>query len=259
MLNFLSRKHREAGTNGLLMVVFNSCSPSKEISTYLKTELDNLTDQEDILSTRRKSQIDKMIENIKYRNICYWKGRSNFSNIRGTIPWITRSKLSTDYPTTAVILPNPLLPHWESGNAQFTRIDKEDRYYTHVFIGKLIAMEREHRLKELEKGNQNPQSLYFSTPELFFALFTVASCDRRGTIMIHLRNDLGGLFGVNWWNYHVNQWQQLARIQFAPIWSGGSKKKRKKKRKTRKRRKIRRKKLTRRRKRKKRTKRTKQN
>ena len=68
--------------------------------------------------------------------------------------------------------------------------------------------------------------------------------------MIHLRNALGGLFGPEWWNYHVNNWQQLARIQFAPIWSGGSKKKRKKKRKTRKRRKIRRKKRTRRRKRK---------
>tara|TARA_R110001592_G_scaffold33135_1_gene115258 strand:- start:836 stop:2716 length:1881 start_codon:yes stop_codon:yes gene_type:complete len=237
MLRYLSQKHTESGNEGLLLVVVNSCSPSKELSSYMKTEVQKLTGEDNILSGRRQTQMQRMIHNLIERNICYWRGRGNFSRIRTNIPWISQSGETRDFPTTAPILPNPLLPHWESGNAQFTRIDEEDRHYTYKFIGQLIAMEREHRLKEAEKGNQNPPYLYFSTPELFFALFTIASCDRRGTIMINLAAKLRGFFGDDWWTGHVNMWLDLAKVQFAPIWSGGAKKKRKKRRKTRKRRK----------------------
>jgi len=229
MLQFLSARHTESGKKGLLLVVVNSCSPSKELSSYMKTEVQKLTGEDDILSGRRQTQMRSMIRNLIERNICYWRGRGNFSRIRANIQWITPSGVTSGYPTTDPILPNPLLPHWESGNAQFTRIDKEDRHYTYQFIGKLIAVERAHRLKEIEKGIQNPPSLYFSTPELFFALFTIASCDRRGTIMINLAGKLKGFFGDDWWAGHVNMWLDLAKVQFAPIWSGGSKKKRKKK------------------------------
>ncbi len=245
MLQFLSQRHTESGKEGLLLVVVNSCSPSKEVSSYMKTEVQKLTGEDDILSGRRQTQMQRMIDNLIERNICYWRGRGNFSRIRANIPWITSSGVTPGYPTTAPIIPNPLLPHWESGNAQFTRIDKEDRHYTYQFIGKLIAAERAHRLKEIEKGIQNPPSLYFSTPELFFALFTIASCDRRGTIMINLAAKLKGFFGDDWWAGHVNMWLDLAKVQFAPIWSGGSKKKRKKK--TKRNRKKNRKKRTRRR------------
>ena len=248
MLQYLSQKHTESGKKGLLLVVVNSCSPSKEVSSYMKTEVQKLTGEDDILSGRRQTQMQRMIKNLIDRNICYWRGRGNFSRIRGMIPWITPSGVTSGYPTTDPILPNPLLPHWESGNAQFTRIDKEDRHYTYQFIGKLIAAERAHRLKEIEKGIQNPPSLYFSTPELFFALFTIASCDRRGTIMINLAAKLKGFFGDDWWFGHVNMWLNLAKVQFAPIWSGGAKKKRKKrKKKTKRKLKKNRKKRTRRR------------
>jgi hypothetical protein len=47
--------------------------------------------------------------------------------------------------------------------------------------------------------------------------------------MINLAGKLKGFFGDDWWAGHVNMWLDLAKVQFAPIWSGGSKKKRKKK------------------------------
>ena len=247
MLQFLSQRHTQSRKEGLLLVVVNSCSPSKSISTYMKTELQKLIGQDNILSGRRQSQMHRMIENLKLRNSCYWRGRANFSRIRGGIPWVTPAGESATYPTTASVRPNPLLPHWEGGNSQFTRIDKEDRGFTHRFIGELIAMEREHRLKSLEAGVANPPPLYFNDPTLFCALFTIASCDRRGTIMIHLRDALSQFFGKDWWIGHVNMWYREAKTQFkgVPLWSGGAKKKRKKK--TKRKRKKNRKKRTRRR------------
>ena len=231
MLQFLSARHRQSGKEGLLLVVVNSCSPSKSISTYMKTELQKLIGQDDILSGRRQDQMMKMIENLKQRNSCYWRGRANFSRIRGGIPWVTPAGASAAYPTTAPVRPNPLLPHWEGGNSQFTRIDKEDRGFTHRFIGELIAMEREHRLKSLVAGVVNPPPLYFNDHTLFCALFTIASCDRRGTIMITLRQKLIKFFGPEWWSHHVNMWYELAKTQFegVPLRGGGAKKKRKKK------------------------------
>ena len=248
MLQFLSQKHTASGKEGYLLVVVNSCSPSKSISTYMKTELQQLIGQDDILSGRRQSQMHRMIENLKQRNSCYWRGRANFSRIRGGIPWVTPAGESASYPTTAPVRPNPLLPHWEGGNSQFTRIDKEDRGFTHRFIGELIAMEREHRLKSLEAGVENPPPLYFNDHTLFCALFTIASCDRRGTIMIHLRQALSKFFGQDWWIGHVKMWRDMAKTQFegVPLWIGGAKKKRKKK--TKRKRKKNRKKRTRRRK-----------
>jgi hypothetical protein len=249
MLQFLSQRHTQSGKEGLLLVVVNSCSPSKSISTYMKTELQKLIGQDDILSERRKAQMNQMVENLKLRNECYWRGRANFSRIRGGIPWVVSpSVVSAAYPTTAPVRPNPLLPHWEGANSQFTRIDKEDRGFTHRFIGELIAMEREHRLKSLEAGVENPPPLYFNDHKLFCALFTIASCDRRGTIMIHLRQALSKFFGQDWWIGHVKMWHDMAKTQFegVPLWRGGAKKKRKKK--TKRKRKKNRKKRTRRRK-----------
>ena len=127
MLQFLSQRHTQSGKEGLLLVVVNSCSPSKSISTYMKTELQKLIGQDNILSERRKDQMNQMVENLKLRNECYWRGRANFSRIRGGIPWVTPAGASAAYPTTAPVRPNPLLPHWEGANSQFTRIDKEDR------------------------------------------------------------------------------------------------------------------------------------
>jgi hypothetical protein len=247
MLQFLSQRHTQSGKEGLLLVVVNSCSPSKSISTYMKTELQKLIGQDNILSERRKAQMNQMVENLKLRNECYWRGRANFSRIRGGIPWVVSpSVVSAAYPTTAPVRPNPLLPHWEGGNSQFTRIDKEDRGFTHRFIGELIAMEREHRLKSLVAGVQNPPPLYFNDHKLFCALFTIASCDRRGTIMIHLRQALSKFFGQDWWIGHVKMWHDMAKTQFegVPLWRGGAKKKRKKK--TKRKRKKNRKKRTRR-------------
>ena len=274
MLRYLSAKHAASGKPGLLLVVVNSCSPSKELGkqsiSYMKTNLLKLKgeDHEDILSGRRQTQINNMIKNLLDRNSCYWRGRGNFAELRARLPWIA----SDGHPAASIDIcgdrtgrrPNPLLPYWEGDpNAQFTRIDKEDRHATHLFIGELIAMERAFRdrwlqEKMVELGLSSvdqlpgPPPIKFLKDDILFALFTLASCDRRGTIMINLRGKLVNFFGETWWNNFVAAWKARAQVQFkGVVWGGGRKNKRKRKTKRKRRKKIkksrRRKKRTRRR------------
>ena len=99
-----------------------------------------------------------------------------------------------------------------------------------------------------------PPPIKFLKDDILFALFTLASCDRRGTIMINLRGKLVNFFGETWWNNFVAAWKARAQVQFkGVVWGGGRKNKRKRKTKRKRRKKIkksrrRRKKRTRRRK-----------
>ena len=291
ILELISR-HNKSG--GLQLVVINSCSPSKEINTKYKqpelwqpelieTKIPGPGDEvvpgatpnpqdgsisvftdfgkqirSDIRGSKRNAHLDDMLENLILRDKCYWEGRNNFCRIRKLIPWIGGDGKACN-PQQTPIKPNPLLPFWEGKNAQFTRIDKEDRHTTHKFIGDLIMIERMNQQLTQERRiaqGQHQQayapvpSLFFETPEIFNALYTTAACDRRGTIMINLRKTLVGWFDQDWWNRHVQQWKN---IHFAPHrLQGGNKRKktRRKKKKYRKKRTRRRKKRTRRRRRK---------
>ena len=157
---------------------------------------------------------------------------------------------------------NPLLPVWGE-HSQFTRIDLEDLYYSHIFIGDVFAKEVALRLQNQKPQIQNPDIPIQKTTnsqqqtidarggiyELFPALYTTASLDRRSTLMKQLRESFVQLFGQSLWQTYVEAWEaDPTQSPNLAGFTGGRRKKRRRK-KTKRRRKKKRK--TRRKKRKK--------
>ena len=203
------------------MVILNSCSPSKPSGIGKKR-----TYRTKILDSRNRTLYDNMKQNIAYRGQVYFEGTRRYCELRSSV----RKQGSG---------PEPLLPFWVD-HQQFTRIDKEDLAFTHNFIGKIFREEDEaiqEKIVELgavpEQFSIAPQTI---SPELFLGLYTVAATDRRGTIMIQLRNSWTRFFGTNEkkhsWENMVQLWnQQLMTGASASSKQGGKRKRTRRKRK----------------------------
>ena len=220
---------QSAGENNGLpkMVILNSCSPSKPTGVGKKRKY-----RTKIFDSRNTSLYQDMKQNIAYRGQVYFEGTRRYCELRSNV----RKKGSG---------PDPLLPFWVD-HQQFTRIDKEDLAFTHNFIGK-IFQEEEDAIQEAivklgavpEQHSIPPQTI---SQELFLALYTIAATDRRGTIMIQLRDSWIRFFGTNEkpysWENMVQLWNQQLMTGASSSKQGGKRKrtrrKRKKKRKKRK-------------------------
>ena len=209
--------------NGLpKMVILNSCSPSEPTGRGKKR-----TYRTKILDSRNRALYEHMKKNIAYRGQIYFEGTRRYCELRSTV----RKKGSG---------PDPLLPFWVD-QEQFTRIDKEDLAFTHNFIGK-IFQEEDIAIQEAivnlgavpEQYSIPPQTIY---DELFLALYTIAATDRRGTIMIQLRNYWTRFFGTNEkpysWEKKVALWNQqlMSGVVNTESKQGGKRKKTRRKRK----------------------------
>jgi len=167
-----------------------------------------------------------MKQNIAYRGQVYFEGTRRFCELRSSV-----RKQGNG--------PDPLLPFWVD-HQQFTRIDKEDLSFTHIFIGKIFKEEEDaiqEKIVELgavpEQFSIAPQTI---SQELFLALYTIAATDRRGTIMIQLRDSWIKFFGTNErdhsWENMVQLWnQQLMTAAAASSKQGGKRKRTRRKRK----------------------------
>lgn len=222
VLNYIM--DQSAGENGGLpkMIILNSCSPSKPSSIGKKR-----TYQTKILESRNTALYNDMKENIAYRGQVYFEGTRRYCELRSSV-----RKQGNG--------PESLLPFWVD-HEQFTRIDKEDLAFTHNFIGKIFEEEYTARLKEAENLGRVPQEFEIGpltiTPQLFLALYTIAATDRRGTIMIQLRNTWKQLFGKNQkpysWEKMVELWNQqlMTGVVNPGSKQGGKRKKTRRKRK----------------------------
>ena len=230
VLNYIMQQ--SAGENKGLpkMVILNSCSPSKPSGIGKKR-----TYRTRILDSRNRTLYDNMKQNIAYRGQVYFEGTRRYCELRSSV----RKQGSG---------PEPLLPFWVD-HQQFTRIDKEDLAFTHNFIGKIFREEDEaiqEKIVELgavpEQFSIAPQTI---SPELFLGLYTVAATDRRGTIMIQLRDSWIRFFGTNEkkhsWENMVQLWNQQLMTGAAASSKQGGKRKRTRRKRKKKRKKTRRK------------------
>ena len=203
------------------MIILNSCSPSKPSGIGKKR-----TYRTKILDSRNRTLYDNMKQNIAYRGQVYFEGTRRYCELRSSV----RKQGSG---------PEPLLPFWVD-HQQFTRIDKEDLAFTHNFIGKIFQEEDAAIQEAIVKLGAVPEQ--YSIPpqtisqELFLALYTIAATDRRGTIMIQLRNSWTRFFGTNEkehsWENMVQLWnQQLMTGAAASSKQGGKRKRTRRKRK----------------------------
>tara|TARA_B100000963_G_scaffold351457_1_gene363058 strand:+ start:60 stop:1898 length:1839 start_codon:yes stop_codon:yes gene_type:complete len=213
---------QSAGENKGLpkMVILNSCSPSKPTGVGKKR-----TYRTRILDSRNRTLYENMKQNIAYRGQVYFEGTRRYCELRSSV----RKQGSG---------PEPLLPFWVD-HQQFTRIDKEDLAFTHNFIGKIFLEEDAAIQEAIVKLGAVPEQ--FSIPpqtisqELFLALYTIASTDRRGTIMIQLRNSWIRFFGTNEkpysWENMVYLWNQQLMTGVSSSKQGGKRKRTRRKRK----------------------------
>lgn len=217
ILNYIMNESERRGENNGFpkMIIMNSCSPTRNLSRKRKTP--------SILESRNNSLYEDMQENIIYRNQVYWKGRKQFCKLR---------RIVNNHSDVM-----PLLPFWKD-SVQFTRIDdNRDLEYIHRFIGREFEDEKNTRLLRIENENRIPPD-YIEPPqtmsdELFFALYTVAAADKRGSIMISFRKNWTDLFGTDQyphsWNNMVQKWVDMKNSTYES--SGGKKKKYKKSKK----------------------------
>ena len=231
---------QSAGENKGLpkMVILNSCSPSKPAGVGKKR-----TYRTRILDSRNRALYEDMKQNIAYRGQIYFEGTRRYCELRSSV----RKQGSG---------PEPLLPFWVD-HQQFTRIDKEDLAFTHNFIGKIFSEEDAAIQEAIVKLGAVPAQHHSIPPqtisqELFFALYTIASTDRRGTIMIQLRKAWIRFFGTNEkpysWENMVQLWnQQLMTGAGASSSKQGGKRKRTRRKRKRTRRKRKKKKTRRKR------------
>ena len=207
------------------MVILNSCSPSKPAGVGKKH-----TYRTKILDSRNKALYQDMKQNIAYRGQVYFEGTRRYCELRSSV----RKQGSG---------PDPLLPFWVD-HQQFTRIDKEDLTFTHLFIGKIFKKKRLYRISIVKLGAVPEQNLIppqtISQP-LFLALYTIAATDRRGTIMIQLRDSWIRFFGTNEkpysWENMVQLWNQQLMTGASSSKQGGKRKRTRRKRKRKKKRK----------------------
>ena len=223
---------QSAGENNGLpkMVILNSCSPSKPAGVGKKR-----TYRTKILDSRNRALYEDMKQNIAYRGQVYFEGTRRYCELRSSV----RKQGSG---------PEPLLPFWVD-HQQFTRIDKEDLAFTHNFIGK-IFQEEDAAIQEAivklgavpAQHSIPPQTI---SQELFLALYTIAATDRRGTIMIQLRDSWIRFFGTNEkpysWENMVQLWNQQLMTGASSSKQGGKRKRTRRKRTRRKRKKKRKK------------------
>lgn len=213
---------QSAGENNGLpkMVILNSCSPSKPTGVGKKR-----TYRTKILDSRNTSLYQDMKQNIAYRGQVYFEGTRRYCELRSSV----RKKGSG---------PDPLLPFWVD-HQQFTRIDKEDLNFTHLFIGKIFEEEVEARLAYAEQQGKVPEEFETApitiNEPLFLALYTIAATDRRGTIMIQLRDSWIRFFGTNEkpysWENMVQLWNQQLMTGASSSKQGGKRKRTRRKRK----------------------------
>lgn len=213
---------QSAGENNGLpkMVILNSCSPSKPTGVGKKRIY-----RTKILDSRNTSLYQDMKQNIAYRGQVYFEGTRRYCELRSNV----RKK---------GIGPDPLLPFWVD-HQQFTRIDKEDLNFTHLFIGKIFEEEVEARLAYAEQQGKVPEEFETApitiNEPLFLALYTIAATDRRGTIMIQLRTAWISLFGTNQkpysWENMVQLWNQQLMTGASSSKQGGKRKRTRRKRK----------------------------
>ena len=214
---------QSAGENNGLpkMVILNSCSPSKPTGVGKKR-----TYRTKILDSRNTALYQDMKQNIAYRGQVYFEGTKRYCELRSTV----RKQGSG---------PDPLLPFWVD-HQQFTRIDKEDLSFTHTFIGKIFHEEETAIQEAIVKLGAVPEQQHSIPPQtisqdLFLALYTIAATDRRGTIMIQLRNSWIRFFGTNEkpysWENMVQLWNQQLMTGASSSKQGGKRKKTRRKRK----------------------------
>lgn len=213
---------QSAGENNGLpkMVILNSCSPSKPTGVGKKR-----TYRTKILDSRNTALYQDMKQNIAYRGQVYFEGTKRYCELRSTV----RKQGSG---------PDPLLPFWVD-HQQFTRIDTEDLAFTHNFIGKIFEEEVEARLAYAEQQGKVPEEFETApitiNEPLFLALYTIAATDRRGTIMIQLRNSWIRFFGTNEkpysWENMVKLWNQQLMTGASSSKQGGKRKRTRRKRK----------------------------
>ena len=208
LLTIISRNERK-----IKIVILNSCSPSLIVQQQKAAKRG--LDEKDRQQQKQQQKVKSMSDNLSYRNQVYWSGRRNFRMLRFFLPWLGNDTS------------NPLLPIW-SNHSQFTRIDKEDLHYTHIFIGEVFAREIELKKQNeiFQESKQGQQNTNTPTPiqttlndkdevitalggiyELFPALYTTAALDRRGTLMKQLRDRFQDLFGETMWNIYVESWR----------------------------------------------------
>ena len=212
------------------MVILNSCSPSKPAGVGKKR-----TYRTKILDSRNRALYEDMKQNIAYRGQVYFEGTRRYCELRSSV----RKQGSG---------PEPLLPFWVD-HQQFTRIDKEDLNFTHLFIGKIFEEEVEARLAYAEQQGKVPEEFETApitiNEPLFLALYTIAATDRRGTIMIQLRDSWIRFFGTNEkpysWENMVQLWNQQLMTGASSSKQGGKRKRTRRKRTRRKRKKKRKK------------------
>ena len=213
---------QSAGENNGLpkMIILNSCSPSKPTGVGKKR-----TYRTRILDSRNSALYQDMKQNIAYRGQVYFEGTRRYCELRSSV-----RKQGNG--------PEPLLPFWVD-HQQFTRIDKEDLTFTHNFIGKIFKEEDEAIQEKIIELGAVPEQ--FSIPpqtislDLFLALYTIASTDRRGTIMIQLRESWIRFFGTNEkqysWENMVQLWNQQLMTGVSSSAKGGKRKRTRRKRK----------------------------
>lgn len=198
ILDYIMKKSEESGENlGYpKMIILNACSPSKLLQKK-RTYKTNIFDEKNDELYRR------MKDNLIYRGEIYWNGRKTFCRLRNQV------KMQGDIV--------PLLPYWSNHN-HYTRIDTEkDLEHTHILIGKIFEEEKNARLDKAEILGRVPDDFEIQpltiAPEMFISIYTIASTDRRSTIMIHFRNDWIKLFGNNEkaysWENMVDYWRKL--------------------------------------------------
>ena len=220
VLDYIMQQSASENKGKPKMVILNSCSPSKPTGVGKKR-----TYRTRILDSRNTSLYQDMKQNIAYRGQVYFEGTRRYCELRSSV----RKKGSG---------PDPLLPFWVD-HQQFTRIDKEDLSFTHNFIGK-IFQEEDDAIQEAivklgavpEQHSIPPQTI---SQELFLALYTIAATDRRGTIMIQLRDSWIRFFGTNEkpysWENMVQLWNQQLMTGASSSKQGGKRKRTRRKRK----------------------------
>lgn len=232
VLNYIMEQSASENNGLPKMIILNSCSPSKPSSVGKKR-----TYRTKILDSRNRALYEDMKQNIAYRGQVYFEGTRRYCELRSSV----RKQGSG---------PEPLLPFWVD-HQQFTRIDKEDLAFTHNFIGKIFSEEDAAIQEAIVKLGAVPAQHHSIPPqtisqELFFALYTIASTDRRGTIMIQLRNSWIRFFGTNGnkgysWEEMVAKWRQQLMTGAAASSKQGGKRKRTRRKRKKKRKKTRRK------------------
>ena len=230
VLDYIMQQSADENKGLPKMIILNSCSPSKPTGVGKKR-----TYRTKILDSRNKALYQDMKQNIAYRGQIYFEGTRRYCELRSSV----RKQGSG---------PDPLLPFWVD-HQQFTRIDKEDLAFTHNFIGKIFQEEDAAIQEAIVKLGAVPEQ--YSIPpqtisqELFLALYTIAATDRRGTIMIQLRNSWTRFFGTNEkehsWENMVQLWNQQLMTGAAASSKQGGKRKRTRRKRKKKRKKTRRK------------------